>query len=316
MSNALSDKQKERLYILEPKLEQAIKKQNFEAAKDLVLDIQSVLRPTKHFVRLVQSKNKLYELAIELGKCDFALNGLLSNQEVVSDNTRIYIETISLIAICYLRMQEIEKAKVYIQKVLRNHTVIKTQRTREVFHAEIINRFNEEVALTSLIGNTSDILDENELEREAIRIIQTLTEDEIYGQIGKASPRATKDLIYVVHDYSLKQLPSAERLSLPSPEQKIKDKEIGLTVFESIKRVVYNSLCNPESEIYKTWYTNGMQMVLSKGFIRSAIASALFNIGIGTTLIVASVIALVTKFGIEIYCTKYKPIYVSEIRSK
>ncbi len=314
MSIALTNEQKEKLKILEPKLNHAIQTQSFDTAKELVFRIQEILRPTGHYARLVQAKNKLYELAIELGRTDFALGGLLSNQRVVNKNTRVHLETISLIAICYLRMKDVEKAKKYIQQVLKDHTVIRTQRSREVFHTEIINRFNEEVALATLTGIQAAYLDEDEIERESIRIIQTLTDDEIFSQIGQSSPQSTKDLIYMVHDYSMKQLPSNERLALPSPDQKVKDKEVGLTIFESVKRVVYNSLCNPESEIYKVWYTNGMGVILSKKYIKSAVVSCLINIGFGASMIAASVVALITKFGIEVYCTKYKPKYISEIR--
>lgn len=158
-------------------------------------------------------------------------------------------------------------------------------------------------------------IDEDEIERESIKIIQTLTEDEIFSHIGQRSPKATKDLIFQIHDFSIKQLPQVERFALPSPNQMITDREVGITVFESVKRVIYRSLCNPESEIYKTWFNNGMQMVLSKGFIKSAIISCLVNVGFGLSMIASSIIALVTKFGIEVYCTKYKPIYISEIRT-
>lgn len=239
MNEPLSEKQKERLRILEPKLNNAVKKQNFEVAKDIVLDLQTLLRPTNHLVRLIQSKNKLYELAIELNKADFAINGLLSNEKVLNENTRIYLETISLIAICYLRTKNIPSAQKYIQKVLQNHSVIKTERTRTIFHSEIISRFNEEVAMATLTSDQKVHLDEDEIEREAIKIIQTLTDDEIFSQIGQRSPKATKDLIFQIHDFSTKQLPSAERLALPSPNQMIMDKEVGMTVFESVKRVIY-----------------------------------------------------------------------------
>ena len=315
MNEPLSEKQKERLRILEPKLKNAITEQNFEIAKNIVLDLQTLLRPTNHLVRLIQSKNKLYELAIELNKADFAINGLLSNEKVLNENTRIYLETISLIAICYLRTKNIPSAQEYIRKVLQNHSVIKTERTRSIFHSEIISRFNEEVAMATLTSNQEVHLDEDEIEREAIRIIQTLTDDEIFSQIGQRSPKATKDLIFQIHDFSTKQLPSAERFALPSPNQMIMDKEVGITVFESVKRVIYNSLCNPESDIYKTWFDNGMQMVLSKGYIKSAVVSCLVNIGFGISMIASSIVALVMKFGIEVYCTKYKPIYISDIRS-
>lgn len=314
MNIKLTEIQKRRLKILEPKLDNAISSQDFSTAKSLVFDIQNLLRPTGHYVRLIQSKNKLYELAIQLNELNFALSGLQSNEKVLNENTRIYLETISLLAVCYLRLKDIPTAKIYIQKVLMNYTAIRTQRTREIFHLEIINRFNEEVALATLTSNNPVHLDEEEIERESIRIIQTLTNDEIFSEIGQNSPASTKDMISMVYDYSTKQLPSAERLALPSPQQKIKNKEVGITVFESIKRVVYNSLCNPKSEIYKTWFKNGMGLVLSKGFIRSAVISVLANLGIGLKMIAASIIALITKFGIEVFCTKYKPLYVSDIR--
>lgn len=310
----LTDIQKGKLKVLEPKLDHAIRNQDLDTAKKIVLDLQNVLRPTKHFVRLVQSKNKLYELAIELNKCDFALQGLLSNKEVVNSNTRIYLETISLLAVCYLRMREVDEAKKYIGLVLRNYDVIKTPRTREIFHSEIINRFNEEIALATLTTNRHVDLNEKEIEKESIRIIQTLTDDEIFTQIGSISPQSTKDMIYLVHDFSLKQLTCSERKALPSPDQKIKDKEVGVTVFESVKRVMYNSLCNPESDIYKAWFNNGLQLVLDKKYIFTTVLACLKNIKFGIAMLIPSIIALITKFGIEVYCEKYKPVYVSEIR--
>lgn len=70
-----------------------------------------LLRPTQHYVRLVQAKNKLRELAIDLNKTEFALPILNSNMKVFNENTRTYLETISLLAICYLRMKDIDCAK-------------------------------------------------------------------------------------------------------------------------------------------------------------------------------------------------------------
>lgn len=316
MSNPLTEQQKVQLKILEPRLESAVKDRNFIYAQECVSKIQQVLKPTKHYSRLIQSKNKLCELAIELNKCDYALRLLKSNELVVNSKTRVYLETVSLIAICYLRMKEIEDAKKYIKLVLRNHSVIKTERTRSVFHSEIINRFNEEVALATLTGMPDVYFNEDEIEKEVINIIQTLTDDEIYSKMGSSSPKATKDLIFTVHDYSIKQLPFTERLSLPSPEQKVEDEQVGRTVFESIKRVIFNSLCNPESEIYKAWYVNGMQFVLSKKYILTSVLSCLSGIGFGITMIASSIVALIMKFGIEVYCVQNEPRYISDIRKK
>ncbi len=316
MNKPLTDKQKERLKILEPKLSIAIRDRDYITAKNLVLDIQSLLRPTKHYVRLCQSKNQLYELAIEMNDFNFAIDGLNSNRAVLNKGTRIHLETTALLAICYIRMQEIEKAKPLIVEVLKNDTVIKSDRTRKLFHCEILDRFNEEIALCTLKDSTVPTYDEDEVEKEVIRICQTLNEQEIYTQIGESSPKSTKDLMFLIYDFSTKQLPYAERLALPSPDQKIKDAEVGITVFQSVKRVIYNSLCNKDSDIYKVWYNNGLEHVLSKGYIKTAVLTCLVGLGIGVKMIAASIIALIIKFGIEVYCMRYKPVGIMEIRKK
>lgn len=283
----LTEKQKERLRILEPKFNKAVNERDFVTAKNLAKDLQDVLRPTGHFVRLSQSKNKLFELAIDIGKYDFAILGLNSNLNTLNKNTRIHLETTALLAICYLRMQEIEKAKYYIKKVLTNKEVIKTERTRKIFHTEIINRFSEEASLCTLKSQNTVDFNEAEIEEIVIKLVQESTSDEIFSELGNFTPTSTKDMIYIVYDYSTKQLPSSERLALPSPEQKIKDKEVGQTVFSSVKRVLYNSLCNKDSEIYKAWFNNGLHYVLNKKYIYTAVTTCLIHLGIGIKMIAA-----------------------------
>src|SRR4051812_39818129 len=125
MNALLTAGQKQQLTILETQLDKAISLIDYQSAKSLVLEIQAILKPAKHFTRLVLSKNKLYELAIKLNDFDYAINGLLSNRRVLSDKTKIYLETTSLLAICYIRMLKIAKAKPYLKEVLTNEIVIR-----------------------------------------------------------------------------------------------------------------------------------------------------------------------------------------------
>lgn len=312
----LTEKQKERLKILEPKFLDSINNKDFETAKSLAVDLQMVLRSSGHFTKLITLKNRLYELAIELNELDFAIMGINSGLKQVSENTRVFLEATALLAICYLRKEDIENAKPLIKEVLTNDSVIKTERTRKVFRAEMIERFNEETALYSLKNKAIEHFTDEELENEVTRIISTLTDDEIFSSLGKSVPQHTKFLLFQVHEFSTKQLPSAERLCLPSPEEKLKDNEVGKTVFQSVKRVIYNSLCDKNSEIYKTWFENGMKMVLSKGYIRTAVISCLASLGIGLKLLSASIISLIIKFGLEIYCEHYKPIDLMDLRGR
>ena len=312
----LTAKQKERLRVLEPKLIQAISERDLKTSKSLVSDLQNLLRPTGHLTRLIKSKNRLYELALELDKIDMAITGFNSNRRVVSNNTRLYVEASALLAICYLRKEELEKAKPLIREVLTNDSVIKSERTRIKFRIEILERFNEETALYSLKNKNREHFTENELDMEIGKILSSKNESEIYILLGESVPAHTKHLLFEVHQYSTKQLPSAERLALPSPEQKTKDEEVGKTVFQSVKRVVYNSFCDPNSDIYKVWFNNGMKLVLSKGYIRATVIAGLAHIGIGLKMVSATIIALIMKFGLEVYCEKYKPTDLMELRGK
>lgn len=313
-TSKLTDKQKERLRVLEPKLKIAISNRDFKTSKLLVADLQALLRPTGHLTRLIQSKNRLYELALELNEMDIAIAGLKSNLATVNKKTRLFLEASALLAICYLRLEEIELAKPLIKDVLTNDTVIKSQKTRKKFRIEIINRFNEETALYSLKNKDKEEISIKEIDKEVGRILMTQNESEIYATLGKSVPQHTKYLLLEVHQYSLKQLPSAERLALPSAEQKVEEKELGKTVFQSMKRVLYNSLCDSESEIYKIWYTNGMEIILSKGYIGTAVINLMTNLGIGMKMLSASIIALILKFGLEVYCEKNKPLDLMELR--
>jgi len=316
MPPKLSEQQKKRLKSLEPKLKNAIANKDLATAKRLVFDLQALLRPTGHTIRLIESKNRLYELAIDLGEIGFAKTGLASNRQVTKKNTRTNLEATALSAICLLRENKIEEAKPLIKEVLKNDKVIKSERTRALFRKAIVERFNEEITLCSLKEEPKQDFTEEDIEPEITKLLRTSNNDQLYLAVGNATPEYTKHNLLQVHKYSTNQLPTAERLSLPSPEQKGEPKEVGKTVFKSIKRVIYNSLCDPESDIYKTWYNNGMQLVLNKKFIHTAVITTLANFGIGIKMLAATIVALIIKFGIEVYCDKSQPLDLMALRGK
>jgi hypothetical protein len=297
-------------------LKKAIVEKDLSTAKRLTVDLQALLRPTGHTIRLIESKNRLYELAIDLGEIEFAKTGLESNRKATNKNTRTNLEATALLAICLLRENKIEEAKPLIKEVLKNDKVIKSNRTRALFRKEIIDRFNEEITLCSLKEEPIQNFNEDDLEPEITKLLQTSNNDQLFLAVGKATPEYTKYNLLQVHQYSTNQLPSAERMALPSPEEKGEPKEVGRTVFKSVKRVIYRSLCDPNSDIYKTWYNNGMQMVLNKKFIHTAVITTLATFGIGIKLLAASIVALIIKFGIEVYCDKNKPLNMMELRGK
>lgn len=305
-----------RLERLTPQFRKAIKGKSIIDAKTVIVDLQQVLRTLGKMTKLVEFKNQLFELALEEKDYDFAIDGFLSNRTLVNNSTRLHLEATALLAIAYLRKGAIEKAKPFIKEVLQSKNVIKTEATREKFNKEIIARFDEECALASLKSNNKIEINIDELHKEVIKVLNTATNEQLYIAIGRTLPKFTKDLLYEVDKFSKNQLPYKEQKMLPAPEELIKNEPAGRTVFSSFKRVVYNSLCDPTSEVYKIWYSNAVGSIVDKKYITTAVAFALAGQGIGIVALAISAAALVIRFGLDIYCEQYKPVTVTEFRRK
>ena len=303
----LTDEQKRKLKIFEAKLRNAVYKGNYRHAKELVLDIQNLLRPTGHETRLMKSKNWLFEAALEAGELGIAENGFRGVIQKTNKNTRVYLEAQALLAIVYLRQGKISEAEPLMKKVLKSDNVIKSERKNRQFRVNVIKRFEEEATIASFRNKFRERMSARDIQNEAGALIQQRTDDEIYEMIGKASPPETKQLILRVSEFAKKQLPPADIKLLPSPKDRINDKNVGITVFQAAKTVMWRSLCDPQSDIYQAWVHKGIGFFFSKIYLGSAVAQALTNLGMGIKALAVPITALIIKFGIEVYCEKYKP---------
>jgi hypothetical protein len=262
----------------------------------------------------MQSKNWLYETALKIGEYDFAIEGLKGVKQKTNKNTRIHLEATAMLAIAYLRKSDLKNAEIYIAEVLKNDNVIKTALRRSEFRRLIIERFEEETILFSLKGSGNENLDIDKIQELALSQSEKSSEKEIYYLIGYSVPDNVVSSLLRIDNFAKKQLPTSERIKLPSPTETIERGELGKTLFLSIKRTLYNSFCNPESDIYKTWFNAGMQIVLTRKYITTAIVSLFVNLGIGIRALAATVIALIIKFGIEVYCNHHKPTGIMDMR--
>lgn len=305
-----------RLKILMPQYKKAILSKDFDFAKSLILDIQPLLKNLNKTSKLIEIKNQLFELAIIKNEPNYAIDGLLINRRLINKNTRLHLEATALLAIAYLRICEVEKSKPYIKEVLQNKNVIKTESTRSKFNEEIIKRFDEECTLASLKNEKKVSINLEEAYLKALKYSQTKTEIQLYLELGNSTPKSTKDLLFQIDDFSKNQLTYNERKLLPSSKEFSKNDKVGKTVFSSFKRVLYNSICDPNSEVYKAWYTNGLGAVLDKKFIIVAVSSGLIGFGIGHTALIISACALILRFGLDIYCDMFKPAGLTELRRK
>ncbi len=312
----LADSQKIRLSRLEPQLKIALQRKDFKSAQNIIFDMRSFLTPTGHYAKLMEYKNQVYELAIEIGEYDIAERELKVSREKINDNTRVYLEATALLAICYLRTKRYEMAKPYIREVLQNERAIKSEKARKVFHKAIIERFVEESVLFSLRDDYVNALDIDEIQSLTVEILR-LNEntEELYKSLGRSVPTHTRQILVQIDDYSKNQLSPSERLMLPSHNEAIKDEVVGKTVFSSLKRVIYNSLCDQKSDVYKALFSSGgMGIVLDKKYITPAVVSALVGMGIGIKALAVSAVALIIRFGLDVYCEHNKPVGIMEIR--
>lgn len=311
--NQLTELQKEKLHRLEPRLERALVANDLSAANNIVAEIQNLLRPTGHEIRLIQSKNKLYEAYMNNGDYNHAISGFMGIRQKVNSNTRTYLESSVMLAICYIRIKDIDKAEPIIKEVLTNDKVIKSESRRTKFRKNVIERFDQEGILFGIRDTGRDILNVDEVNKEVIKVIGQ-TEDEMYLSVGNAVPESAINILLRVDSFSKKQLPYNERKLIGVPIVPTDRKEVGKTLFASVKRVLYNSLCDPKSEIYQAWYNNGIKVVLEKKFIVGAVVAMMAGFGIGINAIAASIVALIIKFGIEVFCEKNKPTGIMEMR--
>jgi len=310
----LSRAQKDKIGRLQPKLKEAALTGDINKAKAIINDLKDLLTSTGRETKLMELKSYLFEAYMESGDVDFAIQGFIGIKSKTNKNTRTNLEATALLAICYLRKSEIDKAEPLIQEVIRNDKVIKSANRRSLFRRYIIERFDEEGTLFALKGQGYDDFDPKEIQDEAGAIIQRLDEAEIFVKIGENVPENAIAILFRIDDFSKKQLPSAERRLLPSPKDAIDKEKVGKTIFSSIKRTVYKSICDPESEIYKAWFNNGFKIVLNKYYIASAVGGALLNLGISIRAIAIYVTAMIIKFGLEVYCDRYKPEGIMDMR--
>jgi hypothetical protein len=304
----LTDAQRRRLAFLEPQLREAVRDADYQGATRLTAEIQDVLRPTGHETRLMRSKNWLYEAALEAGRFQTAISGLSGVRQKVSSSTRVYLEATALLAIAQLRRGAIEKAQPFIFEALQlADTSIRSDRRRRQFRRRLVARFEEEAALAAVRGIGEELLDPGELQEAAGYLLQTRTEDELLESLGEALPQTAIQRLLQVDALAKRALPPAEVRLLPTAEDLQQKRELGRKFFAPVRRVLWRSLCDPKSDVYKAWVGEGLGAVLNKKVIGFAVVAAFADLGIGLKALAVPAAALLLKIGVEIFCEVSKP---------
>lgn len=311
----LTEVQKQRLAVLEPALKDAVYAADYTRARRLAVDIQEVLRATGHETRLMQSKNWLFEAALNAGQLMTAEAGFRGVRAKTAKSTRVHLEATALLAVCMLRQKKLAEAEPLIREVLGSKS-IKDMEKRRRFVESVSSRYQLESYISAIRDHAHESLDPHAVDREAIDAVRTKTDDELYAQIAASLPREVIEFVYRVDKAARQQLTMVEVLYLPSPAHIERKVEQGRSFFASLKFVIWRSLCDPQSEVYKAWYTNGLAQVLSKKYYAVVVSAALMDLGFAAKAAAVPVTALLMKMGLEVYCDRFKPGEILDGRSR
>jgi hypothetical protein len=302
----LTDTQKRRLASLEPALREAVYSADYKLAKALADDIQDLLRATGHETRLMRSKTWLFEAALNAGEVHTAEAGFHGIRKKTSEGTRVHLEATALLVVCLLRQRKLAEAEPLIGKVLRSKA-IRDEENRRLFIESVTARLQHESFVAGVRDLAFEHLDVDSVDAEAVEAVKRKTDDELYLEIATALPREVIELVFRLDKVARQKLTMKEVRYLPSPEVLERKAEQGRSFFDSLKLVIWKSLCDPSSEIYKAWYTNGIAVIFSKKYYALVVTAALMDLGFAAKAMAVPVTALLMKLGLEVYCEKYKP---------
>lgn len=297
-----------KVQVLEARFRDYLSAGNLKKAKLALNELNKILSGYGHNARIMQAYLMFYEAALEQWEIDLAKRGFQFVRNNTNNNTRLHLEATTLLAIAYLRDRDTFSAEPLMAEVLRNETVIKSERQRQLFRFEVIDRFDQEGALAALSNCYPEHKAEAEVHREALEILRKgKTDSEIEETIGSSVPQEVKDFLLKVDQLSKNLLPHDQRLLLPSPKEMIKNRNLGNILFRGVKRKVYNSICDEKSEVYQAWLRNGLDAILSKGYVASAVIAALVDYKVVMGSLAVGVSALLMNQGIGNFCERNKP---------
>jgi hypothetical protein len=254
----------------------------------------------------MQSKTWVFEAAMDAGHLAIAEAGFIGIRAKTSPRTRVNLEATALLAICYLRQKRLGQAEPLIAEVLTSHN-IKSQARKRRFLRLIVRRFEEEGLLSALQRHSSGPLDPSDIQQEAGLLVQTKTEDEILANMGDALPYEAIEFLLKIDAAVKRRLTARELRYLPTTGDIQRRSELGRTLFGSLKHVMWRALCDPESEVYRVWFGEGLKIVLDRKYFAAAVVTTLLGLGIGIKALAVSATALLIKLGLEVYCDRFRP---------
>ena len=313
----IPEQQLGRVHRLEAILSAATQSGDLPKAKIALNDLRSILERYNHNHRVLKAYLMLYETALEAWDLDLAKRGFEFVRREANKRTRLYLEATVLLALAYLRNQDLFSAEPLMAEALRNDDVITSKPQRDAFRREAIERFDQDGALASMAKLHPEVMHEAQVHQDALGLLRKgLNEQDIEEDLGSRIPQEVKEFILKVNVLSRKLLPHETRLLLPSPADVVKNRQVAQLVFNAAKRRIYGVICDENSATYQAWISGGLDTICSKGYVASAVVGVLTSLNVAIPAVAVGISALLMKKGITNFCSVNKPNRFMDLRRK
>jgi len=300
MPKKLTESQKRVLNKLEPELRQACQSADLASAKKAISLIQEAFINDRDHFRILRAKNWYFEALLNAGNTEAAARGFETIQLRARENTRIYLEAMTFLGICFLRLGRIDEAKQTFRVVIPKISNIRSDSKRQQYEKRLTERIEDECILGQLIGQERGDFIFEDLHKQTIEMIQK-PEDEILESIGSCVSTYTQTLLSDMTNYSIKLLPSSDQKLLCAVKERTPNRELGKKALAALKRIGWRTFCDESSEVHKLWKER-VPKVFNEGYFTSAIIITLVQWKIGIPKLAIGLSATAMKYGCHEFC--------------
>ncbi len=300
---------------IECQLRVAVLNRDLKCAKRLALEAQKILRsPGKeNETRLMKIKVWYAECEMECSNYRTAEGLLIGARSKVRKRTRVHLEATALLAIVYLRMGKLSKAKPLITSSIKGTNVISSKERRRDFVHHLMVRYENESMLYNLRGMGEELVEES-ISQEAIEIIRTETEDGLIRRVGQSIPVSCFNGLPEINEAAGLNLTYEEKKLLPAPPDPSEAKKNAPRVMKIVGAIIWKKICSPESPVYQEWVKKGYNAVVNHNVITTIVVASFASVKIGLACLATAVVAFLVKCGLEGFCEVYQPDLMSSLR--
>ncbi len=306
MREKLSESQLAALRQWSPTLDAAARKCDVATAKNAIEQIQAAFIHQRNHHRLLRAKLVYYDCLLAVGQTGEAKAGVEVVMLRAKAGTRLYAECASQLAVCYLRLRQIEQAKVHLRTVIDNLGAVASVARRRQFQKRVIERVGNEVLLSHLLDRNEGDMNPAEVHRLAVTMVREKSLEEIYEAVAAMVPAAASVLVIAAEKETLALMPPADRKMLEGPKPQTAKAPTGKRIVQIIHRIAWKTLCDDDSAVCSLWKKR-LPSFYSEGYLAAAIVGAMKEWRIAMPLLASAGCAALMSKSCEVFCDEFKP---------